>query len=251
MYTILKQSIVVFWFIGFSYTLMAQVNNSKIEIGAAAGVFIYQGDLTPSSLGSFRTLQPGFNLFASKVINHSFSLRANLAFGKLYGNDARYSSPAWRQERNFVFQSRFSEITGLLVFDPLSQNLRTERSKVSPYLFTGAGVSYMDTKRDWSKFNASYFAAEPSILAGLDVDTKKAASRIIPVIPAGAGLRYRLSGNLSVNLETAYRFSFTDYMDGFSQSANPSKRDHYFSQTIGLIYSLGRRNFLKCPVIRN
>ena len=33
-----------------------------------------------------------------------------------------------------------------------------------------------------------------------------------------------------------YRFSFSDYIDGFSLSANPSHKDSYYSANIGLRY---------------
>ena len=41
----------------------AQINVPKHEIGFSAGMFIYQGDLTPSALGSYKTLRPAINLF--------------------------------------------------------------------------------------------------------------------------------------------------------------------------------------------
>jgi hypothetical protein len=39
----------------------------------------------------------------------------------------------------------------------------------------------------------------------------------------------------------------TDYLDGFTKAANPSKKDHYYTHTIGLIYSFGEKNTLACP----
>ena len=53
----------------------------KIEIGVNAGVFVYQGDLTPSRFGSYHTLKPELNFFVNKIISPLFSLRTNLALG--------------------------------------------------------------------------------------------------------------------------------------------------------------------------
>ena len=39
---------------------------SKFEIGLNAGVFVYQGDLTPSQFGSYKTLKPGLSLFVKQ-----------------------------------------------------------------------------------------------------------------------------------------------------------------------------------------
>jgi hypothetical protein len=35
-----------------------------MSVGLNGGIYVYQGDLTPQTLGSFRTMQPGFSLFA-------------------------------------------------------------------------------------------------------------------------------------------------------------------------------------------
>ncbi|MFI5133906.1 MAG: hypothetical protein ACHQEB_06190 [Chitinophagales bacterium] len=71
------------------------------------------------------------------------------------------------------------------------------------------------------------------------------------MIPAGAGISYSVSQKLSLSVESMYRFTFTDYLDGFSQAANPKWNDHYYGYTIGLIYRLGVRNKLNCPQVRN
>src|SRR5215208_3600576 len=84
-------------------TSYGQLNLSKYEAGITAGLFIYQGDLTPSRFGSYRT--PGFNMniFINRILNPAFSLRTNFSFTKLRGDDSKYSSPAWRRQRNFNF----------------------------------------------------------------------------------------------------------------------------------------------------
>jgi opacity protein-like surface antigen len=121
---------------------------------------------------------------------------------------------------------------------------------LTPYLFAGAGATYMNTSRDWTRLNTAYFAEDPQLLAGLAVDAARTLPKIIPVIPVGVGLRYAITPTISINAETNYRVTFTDYVDGFSFSANPDKRDHYHSHTIGIIYRFGRKNTLDCPVVR-
>ena len=61
------------------------------------------GDLTPNRLGSYRTLKPAINLFASGIFSPSWSVRANLGIGKLKGDDSKYALPEYRQQRNFLF----------------------------------------------------------------------------------------------------------------------------------------------------
>ena len=50
----------------------AQINLSKLEFGLTAGTLIYQGDLTPSQFGSYRTLRPF--LCRQKILRFNTSL---------------------------------------------------------------------------------------------------------------------------------------------------------------------------------
>ena len=105
-----------------SFISHAQLNVQKYEIGAVIGGYIYQGDLTPEPAGSFRTMMPGINLYGSKILSRSFSVRANLAFSVLRGDDAAYQHPEYRQHRNFNFSSPVGELSGLLVWNLLGKN---------------------------------------------------------------------------------------------------------------------------------
>jgi hypothetical protein len=174
-------------------TLNAQLDFSKFEIGINAGAFIYQGDLTPSRLGSYRTLKPDLSIYLNKLISPTFSLRTNLSFGKLKGDDSKYLIPEYRQQRNFLFKSPVLEISELIVADLLKNNLTGQYSRISPYVFAGIGFSFLNIKRDWSLFNAEYFSTETSTLVGLEADQQHSVPKLIPVIPLGVGIRYALS----------------------------------------------------------
>src|SRR4030095_7803387 len=225
----------------------AQPDLSKFEIGINASAFIYQGDLTPEQLGSYRTLKPGFSIYINRLLTPMWSLRTNFAVGKLKGDDAKYPSPEYRQQRNFYFTSPVFEISELIVADVLKNNLARPYHGLSPYLFAGIGFSFLNIKRDGSLFNSEYFTTEPSTLEGLAADKQHSPPTVIPVLPVGIGLRYALSKTISLNAETSYRFTFSDYVDGFSKSANDSRKDNYHTHSIGLIYQFQKSNDLKCP----
>lgn len=232
----------------YGFTANAQVNVPKYEIGGGLGAYVYQGDLTPSLAGSFRTMRLGINLYGSKILSRSFSVRGNLAIAGLKGDDAVYDQPEYRKERAFNFRSPLFELTGLVVWNPLGKNY--DDKGFSPYLFGGAGVSFLKIKKDWSNFNAAYFGESSDIPATLAVDAAHKLPKITPVVPVGIGLRYNLSSRIAVTAESSYRFVFTDYLDGFSHSVNPAKDDHYHSLSIGAVYRVGKKNTLDCPVIR-
>jgi len=223
---------------------------SKYELGAGAGVFVYQGDLTPSRLGSYRTLKPTINFDVSRILSPIFSLRTNLAFGALRGDDGKYPSPAYRQQRNFNFRTPVFEFSELVVADILKDNSAQHPPRVSPYLWTGAGLTFLRIRRDYSRFNAEYFFRESSTLQGLASDAQQSLPRVIPVIPMGVGIKYALSQKIMISAETSYRLTFTDYLDGFSKAANAKRKDSYQGHTIGIIYRFVSDNSLKCPVFK-
>lgn len=216
----------------------------KYEIGISAGIFVYQGDLTPSQLGAYNSLQPALQLFVQRRLTPAFSLRAGLAIGKLKGDDAKYSNPDWRKQRNFSFSSPLTEISGLLIWYPV-----LKKNKFDPYLFGGVGLSILNIKRDYSAFNSEYFADEPNVLEGLAADSEHQLPKILPVVPVGLGIRYALNNKISLIAESSYRLMRTDYLDGFSRAASTEYGDHYLSHTIGLVFSFGKKAGLDCPPV--
>jgi hypothetical protein len=225
----------------------AQPYLSKFELGINAGALVYQGDLTPSQLGSYKTLKPELNFFLNRIVSPLFSLRTNVVIGGLRGDDAKYLEPAYRQQRNLNFKSPAFEVSELLVADIFSNNLSRQSSVFSPYLFAGLGISFLNITRDWSRFNAEYFSSEPGTISGLAADQQHPSPTLIPVIPMGIGIRYPISSRISINAESSYRFTFTDYLDGFSKAANDAKKDSYLSHTVGLIFQFKNNSWLKCP----
>lgn len=238
--------IVVFLNTGFT-TARAQLDLSKWQIGANVGMFIYQGDLTPSPIGSYRTTQPGLGIYISRVLNPSFIVRANFAMANLHGNDALYTSPAWRKERNFSFSSSAKEISAQLVWNIFSNNGNELDKRISPYAFAGAGVTILKGVRYYGSMTKEFIAAEPQAVKGLVFDLAHPQSKLIAVVPVGAGIEYYLSPRISLTAETCFRFTFTDYIDGFSKAANSNKKDYYHAHTVGVVYKFGKKDKYGCP----
>jgi hypothetical protein len=53
--------------LGSSLVTNGQTNVAKFQFGLSAGTFIYQGDLTPSPVGSYRTLHPLVKSFRIEI----------------------------------------------------------------------------------------------------------------------------------------------------------------------------------------
>ncbi len=236
--------------IGAASSAYAQPDLSKWQVGINGGVLIYQGDLTPSQFGSYKTMKIGFGAYVSRILSPSFILRTNLALGRLKGDDAKYSNPDWRQQRNFNFTSPVTEVSELLVWNVFKNNSNEVGKRFSPYLFGGAGISFIRVKRDYSNLNLAYFGEGSDLETGLATDIATNTPRKILVLPVGAGVEYYLTPNIALTAETNFRYTFTDYLDGFSHAADPEKKDYYHSHTIGLVYKFGTKNTLACPAMK-
>ena len=233
----------------FKQPLFAQPKQSKWQIGANAGVFIYQGDLTPSIVGSYKTPSPVFGLYVNRVITPSFAVRANIAAGMLRGNDAAYNYPAYRQQRNFKFATPVAEVSALVVWNIFGNNGNELGNTFSPYAFVGVGASFIKVARDFTGLNKSLFSNGSAEQIGLAADLATTPPTIIPVIPLGIGVEYYVSPKISLTFETNFRYTFTDYIDGFKFAANPAKKDYYHAHTIGVLYRFGGKEKLGCPVM--
>lgn len=246
------QSIALFFsiFIAGMPISKAQTNLSKWQVGVNGGIFIYQGDLTPSALGSYKTLQPVLGGYVSRTLNPSLLLRTNIALGKLSGNDAKYNAPEYRQHRNYNFTTPVTEISELLVWNMKNNNSNELGQRFSPYAFVGLGVSFLNIKRDYSQFDDHYFSTSTNIISGLNADINTNPPRSTLVIPMGLGMEFYLTPNISLTAEANFRYAPTDYLDGFSFGANPDSKDFYYSNTVGLLYRFGKGNNLDCPVIK-
>lgn len=219
-----------------------------MSVGLNGGIYVYQGDLTPERFGSFKTIQPGISLFAKKPINHFLAARIHMSFARLVGDESRYSKPDYRQQRNFKFSTPVKEFSAQLVWNVLGRNY--EDPGIIPYIFSGAGISILSVKKDYSGMNSVLFHSGSDVAAGLVLDNAHGTPRSVLAVPVGIGAEYPISDRFSVNIETSYRFIFTDYLDGFSQSASPKYKDHYHSTSAGIIYKFGTRDKgVACPVV--
>ena len=222
----------------------------RYELGFHLGTFIYQGDLTPMDYGALNTMKPGFAISATRNLDARYAIRFQLLRGSLKGDDSKYNTPEWRQQRNFEFKTPVTELSLQAVRNIL--RLKSNDAGIinfSPYIFGGISYSFLNIKRDWSQFDYAHFAGETAVIDGLNEDINHKLPKGLFSFPIGAGLRYGITEKLSASLEGTYRIIGNDYLDGFSRAANPKMADHYHTLMLGVIYSFGKRNILDCPKV--
>ena len=233
-----KLSLFLF-FLMITIASIAQVENGRNEIGVNVGGLFYQGDLAPGLVGAYKTARPVIGIFYNRILSPYLSARANIVLGALAGDDALNKKPDYMRLRNFNFHTPLAELSGMLVFNPFGTNIETGEVKFSPYVFAGGGVSFLNVHRDWSKIDSSMAHVGSATYNGLLRDSATIPPHAIPILPVGAGVKYAILPRIALIAEANYRFSFTDYIDGFSYAANPQKKDAYYSLTIGAVYNFG------------
>ncbi len=240
----IKKTFFTLLLIGGSHSLFAQYKSSPWEVGLHFGTLIYQGDLSKSFAGDYSSLHPAIGLYASRSIDPYFAIRGNFTYGKISEDEAKFTTPVWKQFRAFNFSTTIKELTASLVFSPFGDN---NDRKISPYLFAGAGVAFVNVHRDWHRYDTSVYNTKSQVQQGLAIDTLHSPPRVIAILPVGAGLRYAIGSQWSLNAEATYRLTATDYLDGFKYAGNPTKRDGYYGFSLGVSYRFGG---YKCPPAR-
>jgi hypothetical protein len=62
-----------------------------LEFGFGPGVSIYQGDLSPHRLGSYKRPGLGLQIFGQATFSYKFSARLNYSFSSLHERDNNYT----------------------------------------------------------------------------------------------------------------------------------------------------------------
>jgi hypothetical protein len=232
----------------------AQGQSAKFELGFGIGAAVYQGDLTPNRLGNLAKPDFSFQVLLNYNFHPAVSLRANFAFATLREDESRYQL-AYHQHRNFRFETSVNELSAQVVFNPLNNTGSELPASIRPYLFGGAGISFLGIKRDHSRFDHNWNGWQSWVRPGLEQDSLTTLPTSIVSFPVGAGLRYVFGENLSLYVEGSHRFTKNGFIDGFSHAANPKVHDTYTTATIGLIFKLsgsnginGGRGGYGCPV---
>lgn len=109
---------------------------TPLRIDVGAGVFVYQGDLTPNITGSWRTMQPGLAVSVRKQLTPHVQLLSGITLARLEGDDSKYKNePAFRGERRFAFTSTLAEAGFQVQWFLRRQN--ADRLRFSPFLQAG------------------------------------------------------------------------------------------------------------------
>lgn len=168
-----------------------------------------------------------YRLNFSEVISFKLALTA----GSVSGDDDR-PIDVLGEERQHSFDHSFVEFSSVFEYHFLNYRSSRHRNKWAPFVFLGFGmVNVRNTQPTYEDY-----------------------SKLQPVIPMGAGVKYELSKRFTLTGELGARKTFFDYLDGISdedvsfkssyQFGNPNDKDWYFFTGISLTYVLYK---IPCP----
>ena len=217
------------------YFLKAQSNywQGGLFIGGTA----FSGDINAQFTPDVSDISLAFGVSGKVDVLPGLGFKGSLNYAKLLGDDANYES---RQARGYRFNTTIFELAGVAEWEPFGKNRYYSDARgnlvmdklISPYLYAGLGIAFGFLETDFS----GYEGMNPVLLQGILADRMEGSNQMALVAPLGGGIKVDLSNTISVALDFGVRVSFSDYLDGISESANPDENDSYLFGGINLLY---------------
>ncbi|MCC7466241.1 MAG: OmpA family protein [Saprospiraceae bacterium] len=214
------------------------------EIGLGAGAAVYWGETNQIQFGKkIYSINPSLSIHGRKNLSNTLSLRANLTFTQLSGDDQHFTEPAWKKERGLSFSGNLYEASLLAEFYPIgmysspkrkSRSARKKRRAFTPFLTIGAGIHFARANVDWNEQQPNDYL-NPT-LANVD---KGHTPKPDISIPFGLGGRFRAGEHFTIGFEALMTPTLGDYLDGISVAGSPDNNDGYLYAGLTGSYAFG------------
>jgi len=217
----MKKQFLIYIFVFTATAASAQL----YEIGAFLGGSNYIGDI-----GSTKYLNPNTPAIGGIAkFNYTprITFRGTLIYTKLEANDSKAES-SFRANRtpSFSFKNNILEASLGVEFSFFKYSLSKIGHSQTPYIIAQIGAVNYST-------------------VSVDAEIKRVTSLVIPF---GVGYKMRLAQNVGIALETSFRYTFKDVIDGNNHEindprynfGNPNNNDWYVFTGITVVYAFGR-----------
>ncbi len=145
-------------------------------------------------------------------VHSRLSLRANLIYGKVSGDDSE-SKISQFQERNLSFSSDIWELGAGLEFNYFPFQLGHDRYKGTGYILVELALFRMNPKTIGDNGNEVDLQPLGTEGQGTSLSSRGRYSLTQLSIPIGVGAKLSLGQRASLNFEIGIRKTFTDYLD--------------------------------------
>ena len=152
------------------------------------------------------------------------SARLEGVYYQLKAGDYNADPTSLERQRNLSFFSNNIEATlqSVWFMKPYGGDY-FRRWLVDPYLSLGVGLSSFNPK---AQFNGNIYELRP--LQTENIEYKES----VLIVPAAVGLKLKINDFINLNLEIAYRYTFTDYLDDVSTTYPTVEQDNVRSLLI-------------------
>jgi hypothetical protein len=179
-----------------------QSNYGLQRISIGTGTSTYYGDLC--EWGDCFSFRPQFSIGYNYRFTARTSVRGEFSYYRLYSTDQGGKNA----RRNLSFRSGNPEIYAAGVFELFPYTKFFDlRPVIRPYGFLGVGLTYISPR---AELNGRWYGLAKLNTEGVDY------SRVVPIIPFGGGIMFKLHPVWDLSLEVAYRLTFSDYLDDVS-----------------------------------
>lgn len=207
-----------------------QDNRHQLSIGIGASNFLGElggkDDIGTDDFKDLELSETGFAAFIGYkyALYKQIYLRGDFTFAQLKGDDKLTAEP-FRQNRNLNFKSNIWEFALMAELElPINKKkghiydikgARGWRYRGSSfYLFGGIGVFHYNPK---TMLDGQWVELRPLRTEGQGLpEGPDEYGKFSMCIPLGLAYSMRLSHQMSLGLEVAYRYTFTDYIDDVS-----------------------------------
>ncbi len=193
-------------------TLLAQ----NWEFGVMGGASVYSGDLAEEFV-AVNEIHPAFGGIVRYNFNKYVTLKSNIYYGTISGDDANSDDP-FRVQRNLSFQSTILDIGAQAEINFMGFKTTEPRFRTSIYGLIGFSVFRFNPK---TKYNGRWVELQPLGTEGqgttkFNERDKYALTQVS--IPLGLGVKHAFNKHWSIGIEISGRKTFTDYLDDVSKT---------------------------------
>ena len=190
-----------------SFVSIAQKSGQRDwEIGAAAGIAWYNGDLNPNVFFGRNYISNAYRVHFRKNLNKRFSWKTQFNYATLQASD-ELSNSSFQLNRNLSFTTPIYELASTIEFNFFEFDPLINGQRISPYTFIGLGAFRFNPS---TEVEGSVYELQP-----LQTEGKKYFKTGIS-IPFGMGFRWAITDRIIAEAEWGMRRTFTDYLDDVS-----------------------------------
>ena len=229
---------------GISHTAVAQNDDFGWRIGAGVGYMSYYGDLSDNNVGKAfknhyqfnKDRDLSFSAFIERRLTPGISLQLSGNRGYISANDRHreITDPYFLRALNF--RSEITDGNLSFLFKTDNDKILSSKAFIAPYLFAGAGLTNFKVFADLKDGDGSYYDYTIPILndgtyetdiTNIGTERTENYNTLVPHVNAGIGLRLRLFGHFSINVQTDLKYAFSDYLDDVN---SPVFRETYSNE---------------------